>query len=75
MSHILDSVSVAISSNVNFPGGVAVMTINHQLSIGNLIVKPIGILTEREIIKHLVNEKRIPNKLLAKITLQFFSHV
>jgi CBS domain-containing protein len=43
-------------------------------SISNLIVKqnqkPKGILTETEIIEYLVNEKEIPNKLLAKVELQ-----
>ena len=73
VKHYMTANPVAVSSNVNFPGGVAVMTIK---SIGNLIVKqnqkPIGILTEREIIEHLVNEKRIPNKLLTKVALQPF---
>jgi CBS domain-containing protein len=73
VKHFMTANPIAVSSNVNFPGGVAVMVIK---SIGNLIVKqnqkPIGILTEREIIEYLVNEKKIPNKLLAKIVLQPF---
>jgi CBS domain-containing protein len=64
---------IAVNSNVNFPGGIAVMTIK---SIGNLVVKqnrrPIGILTEREIMECLANEKKIPNKVLSKIVLQPF---
>lgn len=64
---------IAVNSNVNFPGGIAVMTIK---SIGNLIVKqnrrPIGILTEREILECLASEKKIPNKVLSKIVLQPF---
>ena len=71
--HFMTANPIAVSSNVNFPGGIAVMVIK---SIGNLIVKqnqkPKGILTEREIIEYLVNEKKIPNKLLAKIVLQPF---
>jgi predicted transcriptional regulator len=73
VKHFMTANPIAVSSNVNFPGGVAVMVIK---SIGNLIVKqnqkPKGILTEREIIEYLVNEKKIPNKLLAKIVLQPF---
>lgn len=65
----------AVNSNVNLPGGVALMIIK---SIGNLIVKqhqrPIGILTEREVIEYLANEKELPNKLLSDMVLQpFFS--
>ncbi|HET7284015.1 MAG TPA: CBS domain-containing protein [Nitrososphaeraceae archaeon] len=65
----------AVNSNVNLPGGVAIMIIK---SIGNLIVKqhqrPIGILTEREVIGYLANEKELPNKLLSDMVLQpFFS--
>jgi len=65
----------AVNSNVNLPGAVAIMIIK---SIGNLIVKqhqrPIGILTEREVIEYLANEKEIPNKLLSDMVLQpFFS--
>jgi CBS domain-containing protein len=73
VKHFMTANPIAVSSNVNFPGGIAVMVIK---SIGNLIVKqnqkPTGILTEREIIEYLVNEKKIPNKLLAKVVLQPF---
>ncbi len=73
VKHFMTANPIAVSSNVNFPGGVAIMSIK---SIGNLIVKqnqkPKGILSEREIIEYLVNEKKIPNKLLAKIVLQPF---
>lgn len=64
---------IAVNSDVNFPGGIAVMTIK---SIGNLIVnqnrRPIGILTEREIMECLASAKKIPNKVLSKIVLQPF---
>jgi CBS domain-containing protein len=73
VKHFMTANPIAVSSNVNFPGGIAVMVIK---SIGNLVVKqnqkPKGILSEREIIEYLVNEKKIPNKLLAKIVLQPF---
>lgn len=73
VKHYMTTNPVTVNSNVNFAGGVAVMVIK---GIGNLIVKrnqrPIGILTEREIIQHLSYYKEIPSKLLANMILQPF---
>ena len=68
---------VIAHSNVNFPGGVDIMTAK---GIGNLIVIengiPIGILTEREILRSLSNNRKIPtDKLLSDIKLQPFCKV
>lgn len=65
---------VIARSNVNLPGGVDIMTTNN---ISNLVVienrKPIGVLTEREVLHYLTNYRIIPaDKLLKDIILQPF---
>ena len=65
---------VMARSNVNLPGGVDIMTTNN---ISNLVVienrKPIGVLTEREVLHYLTNYRIIPaDKLLEDIVLQPF---
>ena len=73
VKHYMTINPVRVNSNVNFPGGVAVMVIK---GIGNLIVTqnqlPIGILSEREIINHLSQHKEIPSILLANMVIQPF---
>jgi CBS domain-containing protein len=68
---------IAARSIVNFPGGVDIMTTNN---ISNLVVvenrKPIGILTEREILHYLTTYKAIPaDRLLKDVVLQHFCKV
>lgn len=77
VEHFMTKNPVIAHSNVNFPGGVDIMTAK---GIGNLIVvdngKPIGILTEREILHSLSNDRKIPtDKLLSDIELQPFCKV
>jgi CBS domain-containing protein len=74
VEHFMTKNPVIAHSNVNFPGGVDIMTTNN---ISNLVVvenrKPIGILTEREVLHYLTNYKTIPaDKLLKDIVLQPF---
>ncbi|MGE5662407.1 MAG: CBS domain-containing protein [Ignavibacteriales bacterium] len=74
VEHFMTKNPVMARSNVNLPGGVDIMTTNN---ISNLIVvenrKPIGILTEREVLHYLTNYKTIPaDKLLKDIVLQPF---
>jgi len=64
-------------SNVNLPGGVDIMTTNN---ISNLVVvenrKPVGVLTEREVLHYLINYRTVPaDKLLKDIVLQPFCTV
>ena len=73
VKHYMTTNPVRVNSNVNFPGGIAVMVIK---GISNLIVTqnqlPIGILSEREIINHLSQHKEIPSILLANMVIQSF---
>jgi CBS domain-containing protein len=73
VKHYMTINPVRVNSDVNFPGGVAIMAIK---GIGNLIVTqnqlPIGILSEREIINHLYQHKEIPSILLANMVIQQF---
>jgi CBS domain-containing protein len=74
VEHFMTKNPVMARSNVNLPGGVDIMTTNN---ISNLVVvenrKPIGILTEREVLHYLTNYKTIPaDKLLKDIVLQPF---
>src|SRR5689334_4757238 len=69
VEHFMSKNPVTAHSNVNFPGGVDIMTAK---GISNLIViengKPIGILTEREILSYLSSTGEIPtDKLLGDI--------
>lgn len=64
-------------SNVNLPGGVDIMTTNN---ISNLVVvenrKPVGVLTEREVLHYLINYRTVPaDKLQKDIVLQPFCTV
>ena len=77
IEHYMTKNPIVAHSVVNFPGGVDVMTTNN---ISNLVVvenrKPIGILTEREVLHYLTNYKTIPaDKLLKDIVLQPFCTV
>ena len=77
VEHFMTKSPVIAHSNVNFPGGVDIMTAK---GIGNLVViengKPIGILTEREILRYLSSSGKIPtDKLLRDIELQPFCKV
>jgi CBS domain-containing protein len=74
VEHFMTKNPVMAHSNVNFPGGIDIMTTN---SISNLIVienmKPIGILTEREILHYLTTYRLVPaEKKLKDISLQPF---
>ena len=73
VKHYMTTNPVTVNSDVNFPGGVAVMGIK---GIGNLIVTknqlPIGILSEREIIDYLSSDREIPSILLANMVIQPF---
>ena len=74
VEHFMTKNPVMARSNVNLPGGVDIMTTDN---ISNLVVvenrKPIGILTEREVLHYLTNYKTIPaDKLLKDIALQPF---
>lgn len=77
VEHFMTKSPVIAHSNVNFPGGVDIMTAK---GIGNLVVIengiPIGILTEREILRYLSSSGKIPtDKLLRDIELQPFCKV
>ena len=77
VEHFMTKSPVIAHSNVNFPGGVDIMTAK---GIGNLVViengKPIGILTEREILRYLSSSGKIPtDKLLRDIEPQPFCKV
>ncbi len=77
VEHFMTKNPVMAHSKVNLPGGVDIMTTNN---ISNLVVvenrKPIGILTEREVLHYLTNYKAIPaDKLLKDIVLQPFCTV
>ena len=77
VEHFMTKSPVIAHSNVNFPGGVDIMTAK---GIGNLVVIengiPIGILTEREILRYLSSNGKIPtDKLLRDIELQHFCKV
>lgn len=77
VEHFMTKNPIVARSVVNFPGGVDVMTTNN---ISNLVVvenrKPIGILTEREILHYLTNYKTIPSdRLLKDVVLQSFCKV
>jgi CBS domain-containing protein len=77
VEHFMTKNPIVARSVVNFPGGVDVMTTNN---ISNLVVvenrKPIGILTEREILRYLTNYKTIPSgRLLKDVVLQPFYKV
>ena len=74
VEHFMTKNPVMARSNVNLPGGVDIMTTNN---ISNLVVienrKPIGVLTEREVLHYLTNYRTIPtDKLLKEIVLQPF---
>lgn len=74
VEHFMTKNPVMAHSNVNFPGGIDIMTTN---GISNLIVtenmKPIGILTEREILHYLTTYRVVPaDKKLKDINLQPF---
>jgi len=74
VEHFMTKNPVMAHSNVNFPGGIDIMTTN---GISNLIVmenmKPIGILTEREILHYLTTYRMVPaEKKLKDINLQPF---
>jgi CBS domain-containing protein len=77
VEHFMTKNPVMARSNVNLPGGVDIMTTNN---ISNLVVienrKPIGVLTEREVLHYLTNYRTIPtDKLLKEIVLQPFCMV
>lgn len=77
VEHFMTNNPVMARSNVNLPGGVDIMTTNN---ISNLVVvenkKPIGVLTEREVLHYLTNYRTIPaDKLLKDIVLQPFCTV
>lgn len=77
VEHFMSRNPVMARSNVNLPGGVDVMITN---KISNLVVvenrKPIGVLTEREVLHYLTNYRIIPaDKLLKDIALQPFCTV
>jgi CBS domain-containing protein len=77
VEHFMTKNPIVARSVVNFPGGVDVMITNN---ISNLVVvenrKPIGILTEREILRYLTNYKTIPSgRLLKNVVLQPFCKV
>ena len=77
VEHFMTKNPVMAHSNVNLPGGVDIMTTNN---ISNLVVvenrKPIGVLTEREVLHYLTNYRTIPaDKLLKDIVLQPFCTV
>ena len=77
IEHYMTKNPIVAHSVVNFPGGVDVMTTNN---ISNLVVaenrKPIGILTEREILHYLTNYRTIPaGRLLKDVVLQPFCKV
>jgi CBS domain-containing protein len=77
VEHFMTKKPIVARSVVNFPGGVDVMTTNN---ISNLVVvenrRPIGILTEREILRYLSNYKTIPSgRLLKDVVLQPFCKV
>ncbi len=67
---------ITVPSDITFTDAVAKMTSNR---IGNLIVveneKPVGILTEREILQYLSQWQRIPNRLLEYVRIQPFEAV
>jgi CBS domain-containing protein len=73
VNHYMTTDPIRVNSDVNFPGGVAVMAIK---GIGNLIVTqdqiPTGILSEREILDYLSNDREIPSILLANMVIQQF---
>ncbi|HZD33690.1 MAG TPA: CBS domain-containing protein [Nitrososphaeraceae archaeon] len=74
VEHFMSKNPVMTRSNVNLPGGVDVMTTNN---ISNLVVvenrKPIGVLTEREVLRYLANYRIIPaDRLLKDVALQPF---
>jgi|GEM_PF-356611 CBS domain-containing protein len=74
VEHFMTKNPIVARSIVNFPGGVDIMTTNN---ISNLVVvenrKPIGVLTEREILHFLTNYKTIPvDRLLKDVALQPF---
>ena len=74
VEHFMTKNPIVARSIVNFPGGVDIMTTNN---ISNLVVvenrKPIGVLTEREILHFLTNYKTIPvDRLLKDVALQSF---
>lgn len=67
---------VAVSSETNFDDGVFLMG---EKGIGNLPVvennRPVGILTERQILYYLATSGGIPNKPMKEITLQTFTSI
>lgn len=74
VEHFMSKNPVMTRSNVNLPGGVDVMITNN---ISNLVVvenrKPIGVLTEREVLRYLANYRITPaDKLLKDVALQPF---
>ena len=73
VKHYMTTNPIRVNSDVNFPGGVAIMAIK---GIGNLIVTqnqlPIGILSEREILDYLSSDREIPSILLANMVIQQF---
>jgi CBS domain-containing protein len=73
VKHYMTTNPIRVNSDVNFPGGVAIMAIK---GIGNLIVTqdqiPTGILSEREILDYLSSDREIPSILLANMVIQQF---
>ncbi len=67
---------VTAQSEVTFPDGITVMA---NKGIGNLIItedgKPIGLLTEREILQYLVLNRQVPNKPIKNITTRSFTPI
>jgi CBS domain-containing protein len=67
---------ITVQSDLRVRDAVVIMTYNE---IGNLVVtknkRPIGILTEREVLRFLASWMKIPNNILSYFKLQSFSKI
>lgn len=67
---------ITAKPDTSFPNAITIMA---NKGIGNLIVtekeKPVGILTEREILQYLVANRGIPNKPIKDVLLRTFTRI
>lgn len=72
----MSSPVITVSSDADLVDAVSVMTLR---SIGNVVVvdddKPVGVLTERELLRYLAFRKEIPDILVGEVSLHGFAQL